>query len=93
MNREGNEPCDCPHCGESCDRESVDVGLGVIYGPWGCASCGWSSDPQYDSREGLRYDGEDRVFDQWGVSHHVDRIGGQVVLAGLNVGDRGASKP
>lgn len=92
MSREGDETCGCPHCGEACDRESADVGIGVIYGPWGCANCGWSSDSQYDSREGVQRDGEDRVFDQWGMSHHVDRIGGKVVLAGLNVGDRGSKR-
>lgn len=28
----------CPHCGAACDRESVDVGVGVIRGPWGCGA-------------------------------------------------------
>jgi len=27
------------------------VGVGVIYGPYGCY-CGWSQDPDYDSSEG-----------------------------------------
>lgn len=85
------ETCDCPHCGEACDRESVDVGIGVIYGPWGCPSCGWSADDRYDSRAGIRRDGDDRVFDQYGTSHHVDRIGGAAVLAGMNVDARGGS--
>jgi len=74
----------CPHCGEECDRHAVDVGVGVIHGPWGCPGCGWSEYPEYDCREGVRADGEDRVLDQYGASHHVDRLGGQLVLAGLN---------
>ena len=41
----------CPRCGEPCDRESVDVGVGIIYGPYGCG-CGWSEDPQYDRSSG-----------------------------------------
>jgi hypothetical protein len=74
----------CPCCEQPCDRESADIGVGVIYGPWGCPACGWSEDPQYDCREGTRMDGDDRVLDQYGVSHHVDRLDGQAVLAGLN---------
>jgi hypothetical protein len=41
----------CPKCGEECDRDEVDVGVGVIYGPYGCG-CGWSEDPNYDYSEG-----------------------------------------
>lgn len=86
------ESCACPHCGEPCDREEVDVDVGVIHGPWGCAGCGWSSDSAYDSRDGVRPDGDDRVFDQYGVSHHTSRIGGMAVRAGLNVNGRGAGR-
>lgn len=82
----------CPYCEEPCDRESVDVGIGVIHGPWGCGNCGWSESPEYDSRDGIRHDGEDRVFDQFGVSHHVDRFDGALVLGGLNVVKRGEVK-
>ena len=42
---------DCPKCGEGCSRDEVDVGVGVICGPYGCI-CGWSEDPTYDSSEG-----------------------------------------
>ena len=87
-----DEACDCPHCGEGCDRESVDVGIGIMHGPWGCGNCGWSSSPEYDSRVGIRRDGAERVYDQWGVSHHRDRIDGVAVLGGLNVQERGARK-
>lgn len=50
MTRVG-ETQECPKCGDECWREEVDVGVGVIYGPWGC-SCGWSESPEYDSSEG-----------------------------------------
>lgn len=84
---------DCPHCGEPCDREAVDVGVGVIHGPWGCGGCGWSEYPEYDSRKGVRRDGDARVFDQYGVSRHVERLDGAAVLAGLNVRSRGEDLP
>lgn len=42
----------CEACGEDCYRESVDVGVGVLHGPFGCPRCGWSEDPDYDSSEG-----------------------------------------
>lgn len=66
----------CPKCGEECDRDEVDVGVGVIYGPWGCA-CGWSSDPRYDSSDGpspARLENPD---------HFVDSQGGLTPLAGI----------
>ena len=40
---------DCPNCGRCCARDEVDVGVGVMHGPWGCGGCGWSEDPYYDS--------------------------------------------
>lgn len=64
--------------------------MGVIHGPWGCGNCGWSEWEKYDSRKGVRRDGEDRVFDQYGVSHHVERPDGAAVVLGLNVAARGA---
>jgi len=42
---------DCPKCGYDCYRDEVDVGVGIMYGPYGCM-CGWSEDPRYDSSEG-----------------------------------------
>ncbi len=38
----------CPNCGDSCERDEVDVGVGVVTGPWGCFSCGWSESSKYD---------------------------------------------
>ena len=43
----------CPNCGELCERDSVDVGVGVIDGPWGCI-CGWSEHPEYNMVDGHR---------------------------------------
>jgi transcription elongation factor Elf1 len=38
-----SEPFKCPECGSTnCSRDEVDVGVGIMYGPWGCSSCGWS---------------------------------------------------
>ena len=38
----------CPRCGSYCDRDSADVGIGIIYGPYGC-ECGWSEWGKYDA--------------------------------------------
>jgi hypothetical protein len=43
----------CKNCGNDCDRDEVDVGIGVIYGPYGCYQCGWSEDPRYDASSGI----------------------------------------
>jgi hypothetical protein len=41
----------CPRCGRDCGRDEADVGVGVIYGPWGCF-CGWSETADYDVTDG-----------------------------------------
>lgn len=38
----------CPKCGGETCQDSVDVGVGIIYGPLGCIDCGWSEDAEYD---------------------------------------------
>jgi hypothetical protein len=69
---------DCPKCEEECWRESVDVGVGVIYGPFGCSNCGWSEDPYYDCSNGPPPAQVDepsgRVVTQFGVSHSDERL-------------------
>lgn len=55
----------CPICGEPTWRDSVDVGVGIMYGPYGCP-CGWSEDPAYDLRSGPRRTDKGYVIDQWG---------------------------
>jgi hypothetical protein len=60
----------CPKCNEPCDRDSVDVGVGVIHGPYGCANCGWSEDSDYDLSEGRDpVDEKGGAIDQWGGYH------------------------
>lgn len=42
----------CPKCNEECERDEVHNGIAMLYGPWGCFSCGWSDHPHYDCSEG-----------------------------------------
>ena len=56
----------CPECGDECWRESCDVGVGIIYGPWGCP-CGWGEGGRAQVKDG-------RYIDQFGGSWSVDRI-------------------
>lgn len=57
----------CLKCKEECYRESVDVGVGIIHGPYGCPSCGWSEDSEYDLSDGKdAIDEKGGVTDQWG---------------------------
>lgn len=51
------ETHNCPKCGKLCDRDEVDIGVGIQYGPWCCNWCGWSEaqelqDPGFDLKEG-----------------------------------------
>lgn len=55
----------CPRCGEPCNRDEVDVQVGIIYGPYGC-ECGWSEYSAYDVTGGPRLDGHGNQIDQWG---------------------------
>lgn len=38
----------CPSCQTELERDEVDVGVGVICGPWHCYGCGWSQDSQIE---------------------------------------------
>jgi len=59
---------DCPNCGGECWRTQVDIGVGVISGPYGCPNCGWSEWSEYDARDGLQViDGW--TYDQWGAMY------------------------
>lgn len=68
----------CPKCEGECVRDEVDVAVGIIYGPWGCYSCGWSEDPRYDRSEGPSPEqikaGNSRYVDPCGGIQSVDRI-------------------
>lgn len=80
------EECSCPKCGEECCRDSVDVGVGVIYGPWGCI-CGWSSDPHYDASDGpspaQKEHGSSKYVDSYAGVHSVERIAGNLERFGI----------
>jgi hypothetical protein len=44
--------CECPKCGsDNCYRDAVDVGIGIMYGPYGCSDCGWSESNPSDYPE------------------------------------------
>ena len=56
----------CPRCGAPAWRDEADVGVGVMYGPYGCP-CGWSESPEYDlSETGPRLTESGYEVDQWG---------------------------
>lgn len=60
----------CQKCGEECIRDSVDIGVGIIHGPYGCECCGWSEDEEYDLSEGKNpVDEKGGVIDQYGGYH------------------------
>ena len=57
---------DCPICGtKNLRRDSVDIGIGIINGPYGC-DCGWSEDKKYDIRSGPKLTNSGYKIDQWG---------------------------
>lgn len=60
---------DCPNCDQTdLRRDSVDNGIAVQYGPYGC-ECGWSEWPEYDRTSGTceaQRDHPGGVVDQWG---------------------------
>ncbi len=77
----------CPHCAGECYRDSVDVGVGTMYGPYGCYSCGWSQDREYDNSAGpspAQQADPDRYVDPCGVSHSLQRMREAVQRFGLD---------
>ena len=60
----------CVKCSNECSRDEIDVGVGIIYGPWGCGVCGWSDDPYYDCSDGktptAQADYPNHTIDQFG---------------------------
>lgn len=64
-------PMSCPGCGhvDCLERDSVDVGVGVIHGPYGCANCGWSESEEYDIRDKDPVDEKGGAIDQYGGYH------------------------
>jgi hypothetical protein len=50
-------------------REDVDIGVGILYGPWGCPGCGWSEDSEYDLTIQNPVDAKGGAIDQYGGYH------------------------
>ena len=71
MNYRRSENDICGNCGEDgCWQESVDIGVGVIYGPKGCPVCGWSEDDEYNlAKRESALDEKGGAIDQWGGYH------------------------
>lgn len=64
------ETMNCPKCQEECYRDEVDVGVGVVTGPWGCSGCGWSESEEYDLSSGKDpVDERGGAIDQYGGYH------------------------
>lgn len=60
----------CPKCHTTCQRDSVDIGVGTIHGPWGCPACAWSESKQYDLSDGQNpIDEKGGAIDQYGGYH------------------------
>jgi hypothetical protein len=55
----------CKNCGEEAWRESCNIGVGIIYGPYGCP-CGWSEDDRYNIIDGNKITKKGSRIDQWG---------------------------
>lgn len=61
----------CPKCSnDDLHRDEADVGVGIIYGPWGCPACGWSEYSEYDLSDGRSaVDERGGAIDQYGGYH------------------------
>jgi hypothetical protein len=62
----------CPNCGDKCWRESADVGVGIMYGPWGCP-CGWSESEEHNQLDGPT-SADGKRTDQWGWLYPTDSV-------------------
>lgn len=59
---------ECPKCGGEVDQHTIDIGVGIIEGPWGCIDCGWSEYEEYDLSTGRSpIDEKGGVTDQFGA--------------------------
>lgn len=69
------EKFECPKCKTDCHREEADVGVGIIYGPWGCPECGWSESEEYDLSDGQDpIDERGGYTDQFGVYYPPENL-------------------
>jgi hypothetical protein len=80
---------ECPRCGDPVDRDSVDVGVGTIYGPWGCC-CGWSEHPEYDAKygRGSQYDAKGGFTTTTGVYYPEGNIVTRLMRAAEKVSEQ-----
>lgn len=57
----------CQKCGTVCERDSVDIGVGVMHGPYGCPNCRWSEAEEFDLSDGRdAHDEHGGTIDQYG---------------------------
>lgn len=54
----------CPNCKTECERDSVDNGVCMQFGPYGCPNCGWSECEEYDLNKIKQP--ENGIIDQYG---------------------------
>lgn len=76
----------CPKCGREAHRDEVDVGIGILYGPYGCY-CGWSEDERYDRSEGsspAQLEHPDHYVDSCGGLTPHEGIRDRLYSLGLN---------
>jgi hypothetical protein len=68
---------DCPRCKLPAYRDEADVGVGIIFGPFGCP-CGWSESAEYDVSAGPKLNGQGYELDQWGGATPPQILGSEI---------------
>jgi hypothetical protein len=54
-----SEPIKCPKCGNDCEADFVDIGVGEQRAsPWGCPNCHWVEETEDLINDGFDNDGE-----------------------------------
>jgi hypothetical protein len=75
------EKLDCPYCGEKCDAEWCDVGVGYVQmAPYHCMACHATEIGTYDTpRELTEKEKQTGWYEPGRPSEHVSTINGEVV--------------
>lgn len=69
----------CPYCGESCEADWVDVGVGMVQcGPYVCDGCG-ASEIGPEGRDGATEEERKTGWYRNRVSPYANTVGGVVV--------------